>query len=110
MSLQPLQVDVDASVEFGAQGIDVAAVRGRFSAGLDEHDIVVAADDRFGKQESAGQFGIVAGRAHSDGQAGFLAPVAGVVTEADFQRLFDREPLPPHRAADFAEGYRYAVA
>lgn len=74
MSSQPTEIDRHSRIELDTNYVMVAAVGRGWSAGLDGCDIRGPADDRFGKQETCGEFRVVARRPHRDRNASSLAP------------------------------------
>lgn len=93
VSSQPTEIDRHSRIELDTNYVMVAAVGRGWSAGLDGCDIRGPADDRFGKQETCGEFRVVARRPHRDRNASSLAPIRSGKTKPDLERLFYRNAV-----------------
>ena len=75
--------------QFDADDVPDALVRARRPAMLHPAHVFRGSDDGLAGEEAHGQFLVVAGRAHGDGDALVHASGARFVGQADLQRLFD---------------------
>lgn len=81
--------DVGAEIDGDLVVLLIAGTRFIIDAVAEAVDVVARGDEAFGVEEASGEFEVVAGGAHGDGDGAGCA----VVTEADFERFFGGEDV-----------------
>src|SRR5690606_2722385 len=90
VTLEAIEIDVDAGRELDADDVD-QAVRGGRAARAYGRDVVRAADDAFGVEEAYGELEVLAGRAHRDGNAPLAVLAVHEIAEPDLEWLLGRD-------------------
>ena len=93
MALEALEIEGDGVGEIDADSVGLALVGFADSTVTDLEDLIVGFDDALGEEKSDGEFGVVAGRSHRDGDGVVDSAAPDRIADADLEGLFNGEEV-----------------